>query len=187
MNKLQRIARATALAAVVVAGMTAPALAGATRVFRQTSAKDFEEGEATGSMILQPGEVAAGMKTTHVPVDASFVWCTAQSRDGATVYFGTGDQGRIFAVDTKAPHLGDEKPARKVADLDAAWVTALAVRPDGTLLAGTTPGGRVFTVDPKSGAAHELATLGADHVWSLAYDTRTGITYAGTGLSLIHI
>jgi hypothetical protein len=181
MNKLQRIARATALAAVVVAGMTAPALAGATRVFRQTSAKDFEEGEATGSMILQPGEVAAGMKTTHVPVDASFVWCTAQSRDGATVYFGTGDQGRIFAVDTKAPHLGDEKPARKVADLDAAWVTALAVRPDGTLLAGTTPGGRVFTVDPKSGAAHELATLGADHVWSLAYDTRTGITYAGTG------
>ena len=33
--------------------------------------------------------------------------------------------------------------------LEAAWVTALAVRPDGTLIAGTTPGGRVYTIDPK--------------------------------------
>ena len=121
------------------------------------------------------------MKTTHVPLDAAFVWCSVQTRDGQTAYFGTGDQGKIFAVDTKAPHAGDEKPARKVADLDAAWVTALAVRNDGTLLAGTTPGGRIYSVDPKTGNAHEWTTLSADHVWSLVYDARTGVTYAGTG------
>ena len=158
-----------------------PARAAATKVFHQTTAKDFEEGEATGSMILPTGEVVAGMKTNHVAVDAAFVWCAVPSRDGQVTYFGTGDQGKIFAVDTRPPRAGDEPAARKVADLDAAWVTALAVRNDGVLIAGTTPGGRVYTVDPRSGAAHEWATLAADHVWSLAYDARTGLTYAGTG------
>ena len=178
MRKL-RVAWLLTLVGVMAAGGAAGATA--TKVFRQTTAKDFEEGEATGSMILPTGEVVAGMKTSHVSIDAAFVWCATQSRDGAVAYFGTGDQGKIFAVDTKAPHAGDERPARKVADLDAAWVTALAVRNDGTLLAGTTPGGRVYTIDPKSGASRELATLAADHVWSLAHDSKTGITYAGTG------
>jgi len=166
---------------VQVLAMDSSAGAAATKVFRQTTAKDFEEGEATGSMILPTGEVVAGMKTNHVAIDAAFVWCAAPSRDGQQVYFGTGDQGKIFAVDTKAPRGGDERPARKIADLDAAWVTSLAVRNDGTLLAGTTPGGRIYTVDPKSGAAHDWVTLSADHVWSLVYDARTGTTYAGTG------
>ena len=172
-------ASALALTGAAAAGGTAGATA--TKVFRQTTAKDFEEGEATGSMILPTGEVVAGMKTSHVLVDAAFVWCTTQSRDGSVAYFGTGDQGKIFAIETKPPRAGDERPARKIADLDAAWVTALAVRNDGTLLAGTTPGGRIYTVDPRTGAAHELVTLSADHVWSLAYDGRTGVIYAGTG------
>ena len=173
--------RSAGIAVLLVAAATGSANATATKVFRQTTAKDFEEGEAAGSMILPTGEVVAGMKTTHVPLEAAFVWCAVPSRDGQIAYFGTGDQGKIFAVDTKAPHAADEKPARKVADLDAAWVTALAVRSDGTLLAGTTPGGRIYSVDPKTGNAHEWATLSADHVWSLAYDARTGVTYAGTG------
>jgi hypothetical protein len=186
MSRIERsrwnaMALSALVVAVVAAAAARPARAAATKVFHQTTAKDFEEGEATGSMILPTGEVVAGMKTSHVPVDAAFAWCAVPSRDGQVTYFGTGDQGKIFAVDTKAPRAGDEPPARKVADLDAAWVTALAVRNDGVLIAGTTPGGRIYTVDPKSGAAHEWATLAADHVWSLAYDARTGTTYAGTG------
>jgi hypothetical protein len=179
MRKVVLASLLTLTGAVAIGGSAG---ATATKVFRQTTSKDFEEGEATGSMILPTGEVVAGMKTSHVAIDAAFVWCAAQSRDGAVAYFGTGDQGKIFAVDTKArSQVGDERPARKIADLDAAWVTALAVRNDGMLLAGTTPGGRVYTIDPKSGASHELATLAADHVWSLAYDGKTGVTYAGTG------
>ena len=159
----------------------APARANATKTFRQTTAKDFEEGEATGSMILPTGEVVAGMKTSHVAADAAFVWCAAPSRDGA----GRVLRHRRRGQDLRRRHQGrrqDGRTARaRVADLDAAWVTALAVRPDGVLLAGTTPGGRVYTVDPKNGAAHELATLAADHVWSLVYDAKSGTTYAGTG------
>jgi hypothetical protein len=154
-----------------------PARAASTKSFRQSTAKEFEEGEAEGSMILASGEVVPGMRSSQVPVDAAFVWCSALSRDGQTAYFGTGDEGKIFAVDTK----GGGERARRVADLDAAWVTALAVRPDGTLLAGTTPGGRVYSIDPKTGASREVATLPADHVWTLVYDEKRGVTYAGTG------
>jgi hypothetical protein len=162
----------------VLLGLAAPpALAAATKTFRQSTAKDFEEGEATGTMVLPTGEVVPGMKTGPIAAESAFVWCSALSRDGGAAYFGSGDEGKIFSVDTK----GGDKKARVVAKLDAPWVTALAVRKDGTLLAGTTPGGRLYTVDPKSGAAKELAKLPVEHVWALVHDDATGTTYVGTG------
>jgi outer membrane protein assembly factor BamB len=163
--------------ALLVAVVASSAGAAVTKSFRQTSAKDFEEGEATASLILPDGAVVPGMKPSPIAVEAAFVWCSTLSPNGRTAYFGTGDEGRIYAVDTG----GNDNHARKLATLDAAWVTALATRPDGTLIAGTTPGGRVFTVDPKSGAARPLATLGVDHVWALVVDPKTGTVYAGTG------
>lgn len=175
-----------ALLRMMVLSAALPALAddahaAATKMFRHTTAKDFEEGEASGSMILPSGEVVAGMKAKHVPLEAAFVWCSALSPDGAVAYFGTGDEGKIYAVDTRGAGADGKGAARRVADLDAAWVTALAVRADGTLLAGTTPGGRIYVVDPKTKSAKELATLPADHVWSLVHDAKSGTTYAGTG------
>jgi outer membrane protein assembly factor BamB len=155
----------------------ASAGAAVTKTFRQASAKDFEEGEATASMILSDGAVVPGMKPSPITLEAAFVWCSTLSPDGRTAYFGTGDEGRIYAVDV----AGNETRARRVAALDAAWITALAARPDGTLVVGTTPGGRIYTVDPKSGTTRLLATLGVDHVWALVIDGKTGVVYAGTG------
>lgn len=150
------------------------ATANTTRSFRQTTVKDFEEGEATSTMIVPPGEILPGMKTVHVAIDAAFAWCSALSRDRGTAYFGTGDRGRVFAV-------GSEGSARLLAQLDTPWVTALAVRSDGSLLAGSTPGGRVFAVDAKTGKSSVFAKLAAEHVWALAHDPARGTTYAGTG------
>jgi hypothetical protein len=184
---LIKIARALSplpvLVVLVVLATSAPAAAGATKMFKQAAAKDFEEGEATGSMVLPTGDVVPGMKTTAVEAESSFVWCSALSRDGGTAYFGSGDDGKIFAVDARAANVADKKgeKARVLAKLDAPWVTALAVRRDGTLLAGTTPGGRVFAIDPKSGAAKELTKLPAEHVWALALDDASGTLYAGSG------
>src|SRR5437870_3037032 len=114
--------RSSAVAAVLLS--TSTALAGATRSMRQTTARDFEEGEATASMILPSGEVVAGMRTARIPIDAAFAWCATASPDGKTAYFGTGDQGRIFAVPV-ARAGGAEPPARKLAEIDGAWVTSL--------------------------------------------------------------
>jgi outer membrane protein assembly factor BamB len=145
-----------------------------TRFFRQTTVKDFEEGEATSSAVSPPGEVVPGMKVTRVAIDAAFAWCAALAR--GIGYFGTGDHGRIFAVPTAG-----EGPAKKLAEIDAPWVTALAVRPDGILLAGSTPGARLYSVDPKSGKAKVLARLPAEHIWALDYDAAHATTYAATG------
>lgn len=152
----------------------APCLATTTRILRQTTVKDFEEGEATTTAVVPPGEVVPGMRSVQVAIDASFAWCAARARGHAAAYFGTGDRGRIFAVSTGGP-------ARPVAQLDSPWVTALAVRPDGNLLAGSTPGGRVFAVDPKTGRSRVWAKLAAEHVWAVVHDAARGTTYAATG------
>ncbi len=168
------------LSVVTVALLVSSAEATTTRAFRQTTAKDFEEGEVTGSMVLPTGDVVAGSKARRVPLDATFVWCSVASPDGKTAYFAGGDTARIHAVPMQAAG-GAEAAARQVALLDAPWVTALGVKPDGTLLAATTPGGRVFSVNPGTGTQTLLAQVGTDHVWALVHEPRTGITYAGTG------
>lgn len=165
--------RALVLASVVL--FADGAWATTTRVFRQTSAKDFEEGEATSTMVAPPGEVLPGMKSTRLAIDAAFAWCSALSPDHGTAYFGTGDRGRIFAVGTTA------NAASLLAQIDAPWVTALAVRPDGTLLAGSTPGGRIFVVDRRSGKSSVWAKLAAEHVWAIEIDAAHATTYAATG------
>jgi outer membrane protein assembly factor BamB len=172
--------RSITVGAALLLLSSSAALAGATRSMRQTTAKDFEEGEATASMILPSGDVVPGMRTARIPVDAAFVWCATLSHDGKTAYFGTGDQGRIFSVPV-ARAGAVEAPARKLAELDAAWVTSLAVKADGTLVAGTTPGGRVFSVNPQTGAVKQLAKLAAEHIWALHVDQKSGTIYAATG------
>jgi sugar lactone lactonase YvrE len=172
------LSRSLMIGALTLSAATAHA--SATRTFHQASAKDFEEGEATGSMIQPTGEVVPGMKATAVEAPEAFTWCSALSRDGSVAYFGGGDDGKIYAVDTRASGKTSEK-ARLVATLDAPWITALAVRADGSLLAGTTPGGRLFTVDPRSGAAKEFAKLPAEHVWAIVYDDKSATAYVGTG------
>jgi len=154
------------------------ALATTTRFFRQTTSKDFEEGEATSSMVLPTGEVVPGMKATRLAIDAAFAWCVALSPDGRTAYFGTGDQGRIYAVPVAAS-VGE---AKKLAEIDAPWVTALSARSDGSLLAGSTPGGRIFSIDSRTGASRPFAKLPAEHVWSLLSDAKGYGTYAATGI-----
>ena len=166
MTRTWRVGVTFACAILLSAGLLS---AGGTQSFRQTTAKDFEEGEATASVILPTGEVVPGLKATRVPLEAAFVWCSATSPDGKTAYFGTGDQGRVFAVKLRD---GNTAPApARLADLDVPWVTSLAVRPDGTLAGRLHPGRpRVSSSIPAKGESRQLAKLPAEHVWSLAHD-----------------
>lgn len=169
-------------AAFVLAILVLPdgaASANSTRVFRQTTAKDFEEGEATSTMVSPAGELLPGMKSMRIGLDAAFVWCSALAPDHGIAYFGTGDRGRIFGV---GPSSTASSPAATLlTQIDAPWVTSLAVRSDGMLLAGSTPGGRIFAVDRKTGKTSVLAKLAAEHVWAIAHDAARATTYAATG------
>lgn len=170
-------APAATLVLVAVAGLAA---AGTTKSFRQTTAKDFEEGEATASMVLPSGDVVPGMKTSRIPLEAAFVWCAALSPDGRTAYFGTGDQGRIFSIPlARLPEA--DSPAKRVADIDGAWVTSMVVKPDGTLIAGSTPAGRIFAINPTTGAVRSLAKVAAEHIWAMTLDPKSGTLYVAAG------
>src|SRR5689334_15288034 len=103
------------LTLLAVAGFVGTASGAATRIFRQTTAKDFEEGEATGSQILPGGELVAGLASVRVPHDVGFVWTSAAGQKGDTIYFGTGDPGRIIAVPARSG-WGKDGPARVVAE-----------------------------------------------------------------------
>ncbi|MEO8214046.1 MAG: hypothetical protein ABI560_12670 [Myxococcales bacterium] len=188
MSRASAVTALTAVCCAAASWLLPGGARAATKMFRQDTGKDFQEGEAIGSSILPAGEVVPGLTTTRATLEAAFVWCGAVSRDGATAYFGTGDEGKVFAL----PSAG-ATAARRIATLDAPWVTALVVRADGSLVGATTPGGRLFTIDPNatggdgnpnataSGGVHPLANLGTGHVWTLARDDKAGVTYVGTG------
>jgi len=57
---------------------------------------------------------------TRATVDAAFVWCGVASRDGATGYFGTGDEGKIVVLPLKAGGDDGVAAARRLTSLDAA-------------------------------------------------------------------
>ena len=133
-------------------------------------------------MILPTGEVVPGMKTTRAsPLEAAFVWCAALVARRHHRLLRHRRRGEDLRACRRKG--GDGKPRRASwPTLDAAWVTSLAVRADGTLLAGTTPGGSIFTVDPKTGAAQASwpscppSTSGRSSA-----TTRPATTYVGTG------
>jgi sugar lactone lactonase YvrE len=163
------------LGLLLVGALTAPISAWAvtTRAWRITNYKEFDEGEATGVLLSSLGDVTAGYTATRLDVPESVVYCSAVGPDG-TVYLGTGDQGAIYAY--------QKGKARKLAKLDAVLVASLTIGPNGLLLAGTMPGGRIFSVD-KEGKSKEIVKLDAEHVWALSWDEAKQTLYAATGPS----
>ncbi len=159
------------MALLCVCIMSSAAFAGGTRTWRITSYKDFDEGEATGVLLSSLGEATSGFSASRIDVNESVVYSTATGTDGTT-YVGTGDQGVVYAY--KGGKL------RKLAKLDAVLVASLAPGPNGTVFAGTMPGGRVFSID-RDGKSREIAKLDAEHVWGLVYDEGKQTLYAATG------
>jgi hypothetical protein len=138
------------------------------------SYKDFDEGEADNSFITSLGEVKAGWNTKRTDLEFDGVWSAVTDKDGS-VLVGTDDEATIYRI------TGNK--VTKVADIaDTIAVVSLALASDGSLYAGTMPGGEVWKVDTGAGTAAKLATLtDAETVWSLAIGAKNDKLYAGTG------
>lgn len=143
--------------------------------FTQTSTEDFEEGEASGTMITPPGQVERGLESQRVPVDAAFVWTSVLAEDGGTLFVGTGDPGRLHAISIASGQ------ARLVAELPEPWITAMAVESARSLLVATTPGAKLYRVNVADGKWKQIARLDSEHIWALVHDRQAGLTYAATG------
>jgi hypothetical protein len=160
------------LAGAALLLLAVPAWAGGTAAFRVSSFADLNKGEPLGTFISSKGEVTAGRDSKRLKSpQASMVWSSV--RDGATVYFGTGDEASLWAV--------KDEQVRKVADLDGVLVTALVRGPNGKLLAAVMPKARIVEVDPASGKWRELGRLPSKHVWALIHDAKARTIYAAGG------
>lgn len=149
-----------------------PLNAVSTAAFKVSTFDELNKGEPKGTFISSEGQVVPGRSATRIKSISAMVFSSARGADG-TVYFGTGDEGKLLAV--KGGQI------KEIADLKAVLVTSLAPGPGGSLLAATMPDARVLRIEPGTGRWKQLAKLPASHVWALLYDAKARRVFAATG------
>jgi hypothetical protein len=164
---------ALAIAAVMLLSAS-QALAVKTSLWTQDGADDFLTGDVTGVTVTSDGQVLLGAAwdsvVTGLP-DVAQIWCLARDSKGR-VYFGTGDQGRIYSWSRGSK-------AQLVWDTGASEIVSLAVDAGDNVYAGGSPGGVVYRVSAKGDTSRYFET-GEQSVWALL-GGKNGTLYAGTG------
>ena len=169
---LRGAARVLALACVIVPAR--PASAVLTSTWTVETYEQWNKGEASDALVTSLGEVRPGWSTERTDLELEGIWSALHGRDGS-VLLGTDDQGAVYRV-----RAG--KAAKLASIPDAIAVVSLAEGADGTIYAGTMPGGEVWKIEPRSGRATRLVTLPrAETVWALALGKDGKQLYAGTG------
>jgi hypothetical protein len=163
---------AFASTALLVCLATATAYAVGTRRFELRSSDDFDGGDLKGVAIDSRGLVRAGYSLGSIPIDnAVTVWDAIRAPDGGLL-LGTGNDGRVLRVQGQAVSV--------VAETKALAVTALAALSGGEVALGTIPDGKIFKL--KGGELKSWLELkDTEHVWALAFDSKTSSLYAATG------
>jgi hypothetical protein len=136
----------------------------------QTAESDFSGGTAEGvgygsqgSLFLLPNWTTASL------IPGATLLAAACGPDGTLYYSQTG--GQIFRLHGDQPE--------KFCDTGEFAVTALAIRADGTLLAGCSPSGKVLEISPQ-GQVKTLCALPVTYVWDLS-PASGGDYFAATG------
>jgi WD40 repeat protein len=153
--------RRTAFTALALLLVVATVRAAAPRFWRLEGTTAFLEGEIENLSLDSEARLRLGpdVRTLFDP-EAPAAWCVA-SDDQGVLFLGTGNEGRIYAIDgTKG---------RVLFDADELEVYAVAVGPDGQVYAGTSPDGAVYRID-SDGSAQVVFDPPEPYVWALAFD-----------------
>jgi len=103
---------------------------------------------------------------------AKYIWAIVAAADGS-LYIGAGEPGKIF-------HVNADGTSSLFYDTQQMNVTALALGPDNTLLAGTDPNGILYQISGPSKAAI-LYDSTLPEIRSIAVDSRGNIYAAAMG------
>ena len=132
------------------------------KVVHRTPA-DFGAGELEKVQVSDLGvlSLAPGVERM-AQVDDPIIWDLALDSSGG-VLLGTGSDGHLYRYDPDGGSLD------LLADFEEQQVTAVAVAPDGTVLAGVSPGARIYALRPDvpSGTAPQDA-------WTVAGEFEAG-------------
>ncbi|HEX9668244.1 MAG TPA: hypothetical protein VGC93_02060 [Thermoanaerobaculia bacterium] len=169
--------RETRAAAALLAALTfaaAPLAASEVRVFQTQTQAGFLAGTLEGLSVDPLGRLELAHRAERLTaLGEPFLLSAARHPEGWVV--GTGNAGKVFLV-------GGKGEVRELFAAAEPEVFAVWADPDGTVFAGTSPGGKVYRIPAKpQGAKGELYfASGETYVWALARAT-DGALLVATG------
>jgi hypothetical protein len=132
----------------------------------------FSEGEFDNVSLTSDGHLElAPAIASLADVTDPIIWAAVQDAQG-DVFFGTGNQGKIYKLTPKGELTPFFAP-------NEVMVHALAIDGSGRLYAATSPNGRVYRLDA-SGHAEVFCNPGETYIWAMAFG-RDGSLYLATG------
>ncbi|MBI2930110.1 MAG: hypothetical protein HYY16_00540 [Planctomycetes bacterium] len=149
----------TGMAVLLAAGVSSSMGSRTTR-WTISSPEDYQRGTLENVVVSSTGELSLGPALTRLDMAELTVWCSAVDARSGAIMFGTGTEGKLYA-------LTPNKELKEVAKTGELVVTALAFGPAGKLYAATIPNGKVFAFDPAAGTLSPFCTLPDGYVWSL--------------------
>lgn len=152
--------------------ITLPARAVVTEKVSHDTFAEFSAGDFSNVSLTSDGylELAPGM-TNIADVTDPIIWAAVQD-DKGNVFFGTGNQGKIYKLTPKGELTTFFAP-------NEIMVHALAIDSKGRLYAATSPPGHVYRLDA-SGRAEVYCNPGEAYVWAMVFG-KDGALYLATG------
>ena len=148
------------------------AMAVTSQTWRQREKDDFAKGELKGVSLLYDGALRLSPRLDTVHEGGQpYLWAIAEAPGGGMFVSG-GNDGTVLRIGK-----GEAKVFFRAAEPE---VHALAVDKAGNLLAGASPGGKIYKVGP-DGKTLWTYDSGEKYIWALVFD-REGALYAATGV-----
>ncbi|MEK7799471.1 MAG: hypothetical protein AAB297_06555, partial [Acidobacteriota bacterium] len=142
------------------------------QTWRQREKDDFAKGELKGVSLLSDGALRLSPRLDLVhEAKQPYLWAIAQAPDGA-IFISGGNEGVIDRIDKNGTEVFFRAPEPEV--------HSLAVDQAGNLVAGASPGGRIYKIAPDGKTTWTYAS-GEKYIWALVFD-REGALYAATGI-----
>ena len=159
-------------AVTVAALLLTPIHASTPKFFQADTQAAFLRGDVENLSIDVNGQLVLGPATELVyETAAPFLWSMLPADDGS-FFVGTGNEGRVFRIDTQ----GRGSLFFDSAELE---VHALAPAADGGVYVATSPDGKIYKVS-RDGAATTFFDPDEKYIWALAVDAQSNV-FAGTG------
>lgn len=164
--------RRHAIAFIISLLSSSALLAVSPQSWKVDTTEEFLAGEVNGFAVSARGSISPGPRIAKV-ADLADPFVLSQASDGKGTYFiGTGNTGNLYRLRGDKVELIHQVPEPEIYAL--AFV-------NGTLVVGSSPNGKLYTVDPASGAARELFDPGEAYIWSIA-TLPDGSLLVGTGV-----
>lgn len=172
-DKLRSTGTTWGLTALLMALAPLSAIAVETKVIRDDSFAQFNQGESTGTELLAQGRLLIGPRAVRLDkTDEGVAWNIAVDPVDGSVFYATGHNGKVYK------HRPGKEP-ELWADLTEPEAISVAIDPTGALLIGASPGGKIYRV-VQPGKPQLFFETKEEYVWDMVFDAK-GLLYAATG------